>query len=112
MFFYLLVLLIVNTFWIVFSLPIYLFSLLLLIVVLLFGTEVNGTKAWLNFGSFSVQPVEFAKFAACLSLSNYLASPSVKVNDLRSMMIALAIVAIPVFLILLQPDVGSALDRK
>jgi len=103
------VLLIEKKFWNVFSLPIYLFSLLLLIVVLLFGTEVNGTKAWLNFGSFSVQPVEFAKFAACLSLSNYLASPSVKVNDLRSMMIALAIVAIPVFLILLQPDVGSAL---
>lgn len=103
------VLLIEKKFWNVFSLPIYLFSLLLLIVVLIFGTEVNGTKAWLNLGGFSVQPVEFAKFATCLSLSNYLASPSVKVNNLRSMMIAVAIVAIPVFLILLQPDVGSGL---
>ncbi len=103
------VLLIEKKFWNIFSLPIYLVSLVFLVLVLIFGSEVNGAKAWLNFGGVSIQPVEFAKFATCLSLSNYLANPSVKVTNVRSMLIALTIIAIPVLLILIQPDVGSAL---
>lgn len=103
------VLIIERKFWNVFSLPIYLTCLSLLVLVLLVGTEVNGAKAWFNFGGFSVQPVEFAKFATCLSLSNYLANPSIKVNNVRSMLIALLIIVLPVGLILLQPDLGSAL---
>lgn len=103
------VLLIEKKFWNMFSLPIYLISVGFLILVLLVGTEINGAKAWLSIGGISIQPVEFAKFATCLSLSNYLANPSVKVTNIRSMLIALLIIAIPVVLILLQPDVGSAL---
>lgn len=103
------VLLIEKKIWNVFSLPIYLFSVFFLILVLIVGTEINGAKAWLTIGGFSVQPVEFAKFATCLSLSNYLANPSVKVTNLRSMLIAVAIITIPVVLILFQPDMGSAL---
>src|SRR5690606_6004916 len=78
-------------------------------LVLFAGSEINGARAWLNFGGVSIQPVEFAKFATCLSLSNYLANPSVKITNMRSLLIVLAIIGIPVLLILLQPDVGSAL---
>ncbi len=103
------VLLIEKKIWNVFSLPIYLISVFFLILVLLVGEEINGAKAWLSLGGFSIQPVEFAKFATCLSLANYLANPSVKMTDLRSMLIAIAIIVIPVVLILIQPDMGSAL---
>lgn len=103
------VLLIEKKIWNVFSLPIYITSIFFLILVLLVGDEINGAKAWLNFGGFSFQPVEFAKFATCLSLANYLANPSVKVTSVRSMLIGFSIILIPVMFILLQPDVGSAL---
>lgn len=103
------VLLIEKKFWNVFSLPIYLVSLVFLVLVLIFGSEINGAKAWLNIGGVSIQPVEFSKFATCLSLSNYLANPSVKMTNFRSMLIAFIIIAIPVLLIMVQPDVGSAL---
>lgn len=103
------VLLIEKKIWNVFSLPIYIISVFFLILVLFFGDEINGAKAWLSIGGFSIQPAEFAKFATCLSLANYLANPSVKVTNVRSMLIGFGIIAIPVMLILLQPDVGSAL---
>lgn len=103
------VLLIEKKIWNVFSLPIYLASVFFLILVLFAGSEINGARAWLVIGGVSIQPVEFAKFATCLSLSNYLANPSVKITNTRSLLIAVVIIAIPVGLILLQPDVGSAL---
>lgn len=102
-------LLIEKKFWNVFSLPIYLISIFFLILVLAIGTEVNGAKAWISMGNFSIQPVEFAKFATCLSLSTFLANPSVKITNLRSMMVAIVIIGLPVLLILIQPDLGSAL---
>lgn len=103
------VLLIEKKIWNVFSLPIYITSVFFLILVLLIGDEINGAKAWLNIGGFSIQPAEFAKFATCLSLANFLANPSVKATNVRSMLIGFVIIAIPVLLILLQPDVGSAM---
>ena len=103
------VLLIEKKIWNVFSLPIYFVSVFFLILVLLIGDEINGAKAWLNIGGFSIQPAEFAKFATCLSLANYLANPSVKMTNFRSLVIGSVIIGLPVLLILLQPDVGSAL---
>lgn len=103
------VLLIEKKIWNVFSLPIYFVSVFFLILVLLIGDEINGAKAWLSIGGFSIQPAEFAKFATCLSLANYLANPSVKMTNFRSLVIGSVIIGLPVLLILLQPDVGSAL---
>lgn len=82
--------------------------LLLLVAVLLFGKEVNGAKAWFAIGGFGIQPAEFAKFATALALSNYLSGLKALV-DIRSRVISTIIILLPVALIMLQPDTGTAL---
>lgn len=84
-------------------------AILLLIAVLIFGREINGAKAWFDFGFVSFQPAELAKLATGLILANYISSPSVEIKSRRTVLTAFAILAIPVMLILLQPDLGSVL---
>ena len=92
-----------------FSPFIYLFSLLLLIGVLVFGREINGAKAWFVLGPVSFQPVELAKLATGLFLANFISSPSVEIKSRRTVLTAFAIIGIPITLIILQPDLGSIL---
>lgn len=80
----------------------------LLIAVLLFGKEVNGAKAWFAIGGFGIQPAEFAKFATALALSRYLSGLKA-LADMRSRVISGILILIPVALIMLQPDTGTAL---
>jgi rod shape determining protein RodA len=85
-------------------------TILLLILVLVVGRNVGGNRAWISLGGgFRLQPAEFAKFTACLLLARYLSGTNVRVSELRSFFIAVAIIGFPMFLILLQPDVGSTL---
>lgn len=88
---------------------IYLISILLLIAVLLFGREINGAKAWFTFGGFSVQPVELTKFGTCLALSSLMSAYNADMRNLRAQINAAALIFVPVIIILLQPDTGSAL---
>lgn len=87
---------------------IYLISILLLIAVLLFGREINGAKAWFTFGGFSVQPVELTKFGTCLALS-LMSAYNADMRNLKAQINAAALIFVPVIIILLQPDTGSAL---
>ncbi len=87
---------------------IYSMVLLLLVAVLLFGKVVNGAKAWFAIGGFGIQPAEFAKFATALALSRYLSGLKALV-DVRSRVMSSIIILIPVALIMLQPDTGTAL---
>jgi len=82
--------------------------LLLLVAVLLFGKEVNGAKAWFAIGGFGIQPAEFAKFATALALSRYLSGLKAFV-DIRSRVVSGILILMPVALIMLQPDTGTAL---
>lgn len=84
-------------------------TLLLLVLVLIVGRNVGGNQAWIPIGSFRLQPSEFAKFATCLLLARYLSSSTVKVQEIRTQVVAAFIILIPTVLILLQPDAGSAL---
>jgi rod shape determining protein RodA len=84
-------------------------SLLLLILVLIFGKVVGGAKSWFSFGGFSIQPSEFAKFSTLLMLGVFIANPQTNLRNLKDQLIAFGIMALPVGLILLQPDAGSAL---
>jgi len=81
----------------------------LLVVVLLFGTEVAGSKSWIRFGSFALQPAEFAKFATNLALAKYLSSVQLNLKDLKQIIRAGLIIMAPAGLIFLQNDTGSAL---
>lgn len=96
-------------FWRSFSYFIYLFALVLLGGVLIFGATIKGATAWYTFMGFSFQPVEIAKFGTALALSNYLSSGSINLNNTKEFSRVLAFLLLPVGLIMLQPDAGSAL---
>lgn len=92
-----------------FAFPIYIGVLLLLVGVLLFGSEIKGARSWFKIGSFALQPSEFAKFATSLALAKYLSTLNIRMQDLKTKVIAIAIIALPALLILLQNDTGSTL---
>lgn len=96
-------------FWRTLALPIYLVSVLLLPGTLLFGREVNGANAWYHIGGFTFQPSEIAKFGTCLAMAAFLSSPGVDLRQLRDRIIAFGIFMIPIILVLVQSDMGSAL---
>lgn len=104
-----LILLIDWKFWQTFAYLIYGFSLALLVAVLFVGMEIKGATSWFSFGSFSFQPSEIAKFATCLALSSYLSTYSTNLKQVSAQITAIGIFLVPAFLIILQPDAGSAL---
>lgn len=104
--------LMINTdskFFVAFSFPIYGFIVLILLLVPLIGTEINGAKSWIQIGSFSLQPSEFMKMATSLAISRYISSYTFKIHNFKSLLTLCAIILFPVALILLQNDTGSAL---
>ncbi|NOT38487.1 MAG: rod shape-determining protein RodA [Saprospiraceae bacterium] len=96
-------------FWHTFAYLIYGLALLLLLIVLIVGNEINGAKAWFIIGGFSFQPSEFAKFATAISVSSYLAYFKVNLKAINFQWIVLGLILAPVLLILFQPDAGSAI---
>jgi len=103
------VLLIDIKFYTFFAYIIYGLMIFLLIMVLVFGKEVHGTRAWLSFGSVQLQPSEFAKFATCLALARYLSTYNIKISNIKTIAVSLVIMFTPAFLIMLQPDMGSVI---
>ncbi len=97
------------TFWRTYALIIYIITLVILPGTLIFGREINGAYAWYQFGGFSFQPSELAKFGTCLAMSGYLSSTGVNLNEWRSRFIAIGIFLLPAAIILGQKDTGSAL---
>jgi rod shape determining protein RodA len=104
-----LILIIDSNFYVFFSYIIYGFIVLLLVLVLFLGTEINGQRAWFMFGSVGFQPSEFCKFATGLALASYMNTYGFKLQTFKSLIIISAIIFGPAALILLQNDTGSAL---
>lgn len=92
-----------------FSSIIYIISLLSLAGLFVFGKTISGATSWYSFGSFGVQPSEFAKFATALALAKYLSDIQTNIKMLSHQVKAFIIIAIPAILIIPQPDPGSAL---
>ncbi len=103
------ILIIESNFYVFFSYIIYGTIILLLILVLFIGVEINGQTAWFMVGSFRIQPSEFGKFATALALANYMNTHGFKLQKLKSLAIVSLIILTPAALILLQNDTGSAL---
>lgn len=84
-------------------------SLLSLLGLFPLGKTIAGQRCWYGFGSFTLQPSEFAKAATALALAKYLSDTQINLKDTNRQLQALAIVFLPILLILPQPDPGSAL---
>jgi rod shape determining protein RodA len=84
-------------------------ALLSLAGLFIFGKTIAGQRCWYGFGSFTLQPSEFAKAATSLALAKYLSDVQVNLKAVNRQVQALIIIFLPVMLILPQPDPGSAL---
>jgi len=80
-----------------------------LVGTLLFGRVVNGARSWIGIGDYGVQPSEFAKIAVILLLAHFLDRRGASIRSVGTFAIALGIAALPMGLVLLQPDLGTAL---
>ncbi|RQO39277.1 rod shape-determining protein RodA [Chryseobacterium sp. KBW03] len=88
---------------------IYIGGVLLLVGLFPFGKEILGQKNWYKFGSFTMQPVEFAKIGTALMVANYVSGPDFNLKNKKSLWTTLAIIGVPAAVVLAIPDVGSML---
>ena len=107
--FALFVLLLDVRFYHMFAYPAYAAGLGLLVAALLFGKEVNGAKAWFEFGSFRVQPVEFAKIATALAVARLMSDYSFSINRPGDLFRIGVLILLPLGIIVLQNDTGSGI---
>jgi len=87
----------------------YVFTLLLLGLVLVIGTKTHGAAAWFRFGAFSFQPVEFAKVVLILVLAKYLSSRHLEIWQFPKLLASGVFAFLPMVLVALQPDLGGAI---
>ncbi len=90
------------------SLLVFLGSIALMVLALLWGPEVNGARRWIRFASISLQPSELAK-PAFIGLTAWLLSERARRSDVPAMVLAIALYLIVIGLLALQPDIGQAL---
>lgn len=91
------------------AVPSYLLSLLLLILVIAVGKKVSGAQSWFSIGSVGFQPSEIAKVGTILAMSAYLSRQNSNIESFKDILISITIGFAPVVLILLEPDMGTAL---
>lgn len=99
-----------NNIYDVFAYFIYVFSILILIVTIIIAPDIKGSRSWLVItSSIRIQPAEFAKFAVALALARFINSYNFKLLTFKNLTIAAGMIFLPLVLILLQNETGSAL---
>ncbi len=83
-------------------------------MLLLLGTifnphEIKGSRSWIVLGPVSIQPAEFAKFATALALGKFMGEYTFSIHRMRDMLISLGLILLPMTLIIMQRETGSAL---
>lgn len=91
-----------------YSTKLYFLMIAILALVLIFGTTVRGTTGWIGIGNFHVQPVEATKIIMIIFLASFLSKKKTKLSEAAKIAVSIILVLIPIFLILRQPDFGSA----
>lgn len=89
--------------------PMYAIALMSLVYVLFQGSGQGGSDRWIRVGGLTIQPSEIAKVAVVIALARYLSQCKIQNNKLVDLLIVFALVAVPVFLIKEQPDLGTSL---
>ena len=92
-----------------FAVPIYCVMMVLLFLTIFNPHEIKGSRSWIALGSLRIQPAEFAKFATALAVSKVMSSYRFSLDNYRDMMKAIGVVTLPMLLIILQRETGSAL---
>ena len=88
---------------------IYICFLVLLFVTPFLAHDIKGSMSWIKIGSFSIQPAEFAKFGVSLCLAKVMSTYGFDVRNWRDFVICIVLIVIPMGLIVLQKETGSAL---
>ena len=91
------------------STPFYFLMILLLVSLFFFGKTISGARSWFSVGDFGLQPSEFAKIGTALFLAKILSNFQTNLKTPKSLLQVSGILLTPMFLIVLQPDPGSAL---
>ena len=91
------------------SISFYFIVLAILVIILVIGSTVKGSKSWFGIGGLGGQPSEFAKITTVLAFASYLSRTDVSISQVKHLSISLCIFAAPMFLILAQPDLGTTI---
>jgi rod shape determining protein RodA len=90
--------------------PVYAFTIVLLALVIFIGNSAGGAQRWINLGFFQLQPSEPAKLMMVITLASYYSRKETVVGySLKELIIPIILMAVPFVLILIQPDLGTAL---
>ena len=92
-----------------FAYPAYVIGIVMLLACLAFGREVNGAKAWFEFGGVRVQPVEFVKIATALTMARVMSAYSFNIRRISDLAKICGVLLLPLAIIILQNDTGSGL---
>ena len=98
-----------SRFYVQFGSIFYLLAILSLLFLFIFGKTVNGARSWYAIGNFTLQPSEFAKIGVALGVAKLLGDKQFDLKSFKNQLKAFLVIVIPMALIALQPDMGSAL---
>jgi len=89
--------------------PLYGFSILVLLIVLVLGRTIAGSRSWFGVGGLGVQPSEFAKVVTVLAVAAFVGRTTTTLSSRKHLAITIGLILLPTLLILAQPDLGTAL---
>ena len=95
--------------WEVLCTPAYIMVAVLLVAVIVLGSEINGSKSWFRLGPVAFQPSELSKITTSLVLAHYMRTPGFKITRIKDILALAAIVGIPAAIILAQGETGTLL---
>ncbi|MFN8321391.1 MAG: rod shape-determining protein RodA [Chitinophagales bacterium] len=98
-----------SRFYVTFSYVFYALLILFVISVMFIGVEVKGQRNWIRFGGFQMQPSEMMKFAVSLAVAKFISGLNVDIRKWRDKWKVFAVIGIPMLIVLIQGDAGSAI---
>jgi rod shape determining protein RodA len=89
--------------------PLYLLNIVILTAVIFIGSAHKGAQSWVEIGTFQLQPSEFSKLILIITLASFLSRRKGYLDSIQDLVMSLLHLSVPLILVLLQPDLGTAL---